>query len=131
MLSLSLFCMDWDYTHIFNLKKDEKARVKIFKNDRAKLSGELEFRWTLFVNEGLVLLVKYEGFPTQYVLYRRYQRDSVKILIDKKPQKEWLESYLLIKFQDFNLKRDIAVLKVFIKDPQKSINASFLDPKRK
>ncbi len=130
-LSSFLWGIDWDYTHLFVLKKDQIAKVKIFKSDGSKLSGDLRFRWTLFVNEGLVLLVKYEGFPTQYVLYKKYQRDSIRIWIKKKPSKEWLASYLLIQFSDFDLKKDLAFLKVFIKDPSKDMDVSFIDPKRK
>lgn len=91
----------------------------------------MEFRWTLYKNEGLVLLVKYEGFPRQYILYRKNDMDCVKISLGKKPPKAWLYSYLLIKFDDFDEKRYRAVLKIFIKSPLKEYEVSFIEPKRK
>ncbi|NPA81933.1 MAG: hypothetical protein GXO31_04940 [Epsilonproteobacteria bacterium] len=130
-MSLELFAVDWDYTHSFYLKKDQIARVKVDKGLSYKLAGELFFRWTLFVNEGLVVLLKYEGFPHQYVLYKKWGRDTIRLVIDKKPSKEWLESYLLIKFEDFDPKRKVAVLKVFVANPPKNLDVSFIDPKRK
>jgi len=131
--AVSLTATDWEYTYTFRLKKDETARIEVHKNlqNPSSLSGVMEFRWTLYKNEGLVLLVKYEGFPRQYVLYRKNDRDFIKISLSKKPPKEWLESYLLMKFEDFDEKSYTAVLGVFIKSPLKEFEVSFIEPKRK
>ncbi len=133
LFAVSLWAIEWEYTYTFRLKKDETAKILVHKNFEkpSKLSGVMEFRWTLYKNEGLVLLLKYEGFPHQYVLYRKNDRDFIKVSISKKPSKEWLESYLLMKFEDFDEKRYIATLSVFIRSPLKEYEVSFIEPKRK
>ncbi len=134
IIFLAGFCfgVNWEYQYTFKLKKDETATVQINKEEtKIKDAGLFKFRWTLYKNEGLVILANYEGFPYQYVLYRKRGRDFIRQIIDKKPPKAWLMPYMLLKFEDFDEKKEIATLGVFISDPQKGNSVSFIEPKRR
>ena len=126
------FAINWDYQHTFRLKKDEIATIQVNKEqNKIKNSGLFRFRWTLYKNEGLVVLTNYEGFPYQYVLYRKRGRDLIRQIIDKKPPKAWLLPYMLLKFEDFDEKKEIATIGVFISDPNKNNSVDFIEPKRR
>jgi len=111
--------------HLYILKKDQIATIKIKKNypPTIKKEGVLKFRWTLYKANKLVLLVDYEGFKNQYLLEKRYGLDRVKIRLisDFYPIKN--ETYAIIIFKDFKNKR--AYLRVFIKDPKKRLKVRF------
>ncbi len=135
LLSLSLIGKDlvsWDYTHTFKLKKDEIATISVIKKEyenQSKLEGLLTFRWTLFHNEHLVLLINYEGHPTQHVLQKIYKRDAVTINLLGDYKQINQRVLLKLKFSDFS--KDIATLDALIYDPKKRIEVQFIDPKRK
>lgn len=123
-----------DYTHVFNLKKDQVAKISIIKKDytsQSKTEGEMYFRWTLFHHDRLVLLVDYEGFPTQHVLMKEFKRDSVRVnlLGDYVMIKDRV--YAILKFKEFASSRGEAVIEVIIQDPKKRIEVTFFDPKTK
>ncbi|PAF50066.1 hypothetical protein BKH43_06120 [Helicobacter sp. 13S00401-1] len=56
------------------LKKDEVYSASIDAKKFAKQSSvspkNLTLRWTLFKNKGLVVLLKYDNFPYQFILYK-------------------------------------------------------------
>ncbi len=135
LLSLSLIGKDlvsWDYTHTFKLKKDEIATISVIKKEyenQSELEGKLVFRWTLFHNDLLILLVNYEGHPTQHVLQKVYKRDAVTISLLGDYEQLNQRVLLKLKFSDFS--KDIATLDALIYDPKKRIEVQFIDPKRK
>ena len=61
----------WNYSYSYTLKKDQVARIVIKKDylPTIEKEGILEFRWTLYKADKLVLLVNYEGFPTQHLIF--------------------------------------------------------------
>jgi len=123
--------IDWDYTHSFNLKKDEIAKIQITKKDytsQPKPDGELEFRWTLYHNDLLILLVKYEGFSTQYTLKKKYKRDAVRIYLLGDYDNIADRVYLILRFSEF--KKETATIEAMIRDPKKRIEVKFIEPKR-
>ena len=73
LLSLSLlFSINWTTTSEFTLKKDRVALWLVGER-------ELSFRWTLFHNEGLVYIAKFDNFPYQGILYDDYRKNGFKI----------------------------------------------------
>ncbi|HIP03370.1 MAG TPA: hypothetical protein EYH01_10870 [Campylobacterales bacterium] len=135
LLCLSLIKADlvnWDYTHTFKLKKDEIAIISVIKKEyenQSKLEGKLTFRWTLFHNELLILLVNYEGHPTQHVLQKVYKRDSISMNL--LGDYEQLNQRVILKLQFSNYSKDIATIDALIYDPKKRVEVQFIDPKRK
>ncbi|MCH9814573.1 MAG: hypothetical protein K0U47_11605 [Epsilonproteobacteria bacterium] len=121
----------WDYTHTYQLKKDAVATVEITKKDytsQVDPDGKLYFRWTLYHNKLLVLLVNYEGYPTQHVLQKKYKRDLVRINLLGDYSREGERVFLLLKFTDFEKTKNIATVKAMILDPQKRIEVKFSGP---
>ncbi len=115
-----------DLTHDFILKKEGLANVEVIeKEDQSKRI--LSFRWTLFQNERLVLLVKYDGHPMQYILQKRYKRNSIKIALRDDYKDAFKRSYFFLKFSKFDEKKKEALLKVSIHDPEKRSNIVFVD----
>ena len=127
----SLLCaFQWDYSHDFFLKKDEVGVIEVTKReDQSKRL--LHLRWTLFENKRLVVLVKYDDFPTQYVLQKEYKRNSIKITLRDDYSDSFKRTFLIIKFDDFATKKKTAHLKVSIADPKKIVEIKFIDPKKK
>jgi hypothetical protein len=122
----------FDYTHTFSLKKDEVAKISVIKKDyktSPRKESEVSFRWTLFHNHLLVLLVSYEGFTTQYVLEKRYKRDSVSIWLMGDYERVGERVFLALKFSDFKDDKKIAILDVMIYNPKKRVEVRFINPK--
>lgn len=123
---------NFDYTHTFSLKKDEVAKISVIKKDyktTSPKSGEMFFRWTLFHNNLLVLLVNYEGFATQHVLEKEYKRDSVGINLLGDYERVNQRVYMVIKFSEFDESKKVASLDVMIRDPKKRVEVKFTDTK--
>jgi hypothetical protein len=112
----------FDYQKDFDLKKDEIASIKITKRAN-KDSQNLNFRWTLYSDDKLVLLVKYDNFPTQYLLQKEYKRNSIKIYLRDDYLKSFKRAYLILQFVDFKDKR--AHIKALISDPSRELDIEF------
>ncbi len=126
LLIVSLSAFEWDYQHEFLLGKDEFATVEVIKReDQSK--RVLQFRWTLYQNDRLVVLVNYDGFPTQYVLQKKYKRNSIKIPLRDDYLIGSHRSYMILNFSAFNDAKKSALLKTFIVDPKKRIEIKFID----
>lgn len=124
----------FDYSDEFTLKKDQIAKVLIIKKEykkRSEKSGELIFRWTLYKNDSLVLLVSYEGFPTQHILKKLHQRDSIRVDLIGDYVRFDQKVYLILKFSDFQKDKKTANFTVMISDAKKRVEVEFMHPKRK
>ena len=126
---LLLVAFKWEYTHDFVLKKDEVGQINIIKRDDSAVRVLL-LRWTLYQNSRLVLLAKYDGFPTQYIIQKKYKRNSIKINLRGDYTKGSKRCYLILTFKSFDDAKKSALLKASIADPQKRIEIQFIDPKK-
>ena len=115
----------WNYSYSYTLKKDQVAKIRIKKDylPTIKKEGLLQFRWTLFKANKLVLLVDYEGYPTQYLLENRYRRNSVKIKLLGDYPTISKEAFAIIRFKDFKDKK--ASFDVLIRDPEHRLEVRF------
>ena len=131
--------IEYEYEHKFILKKDELGFVLINRKEiTRKPTAEnpnneylLKLRWTLFTNNMLTLLVNYRGYPTQYVLEKKYPLESVVIpLLPDGQNKMISQTYARIAFNDFDQRNKEAILDIFIEDNQQRIEVEF-KPKKK
>ena len=79
----------------FSLKKDETINFNVVYKNK---SYDLSLRWTLYKNEVLIILYKYDGFPYQITLFKNYPIDIFRIKVvdfDNSP-------YLYIKVMRFS-----------------------------
>ena len=123
----------WDYQYTYRLKKDQAVKMTVLKPDlkgERQKQSELIFRWTLYTDGRLVLLMQYEGFPTQHILERGYKRDAARLYLRDDYNREDLRSYLLIRFVEFDPKRRMATLDLKVKDPQKRVHIIFGEHKK-
>lgn len=118
----------WNFQYSFNLKKDKIATVFINESDKNKEGKSLyvlKFRWTLYANKNLILLLNYMGYPHQYVLKKKRSMDRVRIKLLADGNDYNGKIYALIVFSDFNKKENSAILDVYIKDETKKIRVDF------
>lgn len=98
-----------------SLVKDQEMIIVVKEAGDEKL---LTFRWTLFHNQGLVTLMNYNGEPSQQLLYKRYQENSIKLDIAlRNNETSRFHPYLIITFLGYNYENKSAQFEVFHKDP--------------
>jgi len=105
-LPLFLFAEFWNFPHTLELKKDETAYFSVYYNQK---EYPLKIRWTLFINDILTLLYRYDNFPRQITLYKNPPLNTFKIPIVKFPDNY---PYFYIEFKDFNGK--IATFDIYL-----------------
>ncbi|MDQ1341106.1 MAG: hypothetical protein QG567_2264 [Campylobacterota bacterium] len=94
------------------LKKDEVALYEASGN-------KFFFRWTLYVNNGLVMHYNYDGFPYQNILYKKHKLNSFKIPLKRGFDNHMQAPYIMVVFKEFREKE--AYFTVYLYDPMKSI----------
>ncbi|MDX1808269.1 MAG: hypothetical protein R3331_01890 [Sulfurospirillaceae bacterium] len=123
----------WEHQHSFVLKKDQVANIYIdeinIKNKQKNSSYLLKFKWVVYENGSLILLLNYMGYPHQYILKRERSLESVKIKLLSDLNGFNSEVYALINFSNFNKSKQLAGLNVYIKDMKKRVLTKFIDPK--
>jgi len=95
------------------LKKDEQVTFLV---KYATYKREFTLRWTLFVNEGLVLFHTYHKNVFQNILYLNGTNQSFKILLKPKGADRYEVPYFLVKFNKFDLKKNEAKFEIFLSD---------------
>ncbi len=114
-----LFCINifasspnWASKEIIKLKKDEYYQKIIEDGVRKK---RLYFRWTLYMNEGLVTHLNYDGFNHQFILYKHYGLNSFRLNLLPKNHYERDPSFLFLIFKDIDIIAGVATLELYIK----------------
>jgi len=102
----------WDSQYDVTLKKDEVSTYQIFDPVRVK---NLTFRWTLYINKGLVIVLNFDGYPYQFLLYKDYNRSSFRIPLKKK------RSFVMVEFYEFDLKKREAKFRTLFKNSKADI----------
>ncbi len=131
---MPLFSLDiWDSSYIFKLKKDQVATVKVVldgEKDPLK-SRDIKFRWTLYSNKSLIVLVNYDNFPTQYTLQKLYKKDTILFYLRDDYRVKNRRSFFILRFVEYNDKEKTVTLKAAVKDPKKRLKIIFDDPNKK
>ena len=97
------------------LKKDEQVTFLV---KYATYKREFTLRWTLFVNEGLVLFHTYNKNVFQNILYLNGTNQSFKVLLKPKGADRYEVPYFLVKFNKFDLKKNEAKFEIFLSDKE-------------
>jgi len=123
---LLLFSMDplkyWWIDDTIYLQKDYPVIYKIYYNGK---TYKLKFRWTLYKNNGLVMIYNYNNFPYQNVLYKTHQLNGFKKFISINDSVK--SPYFMIYFRDF--KENIAKFEFLIYNPKKNIRIDINEPR--
>ncbi|OBV29622.1 hypothetical protein BKN38_01640 [Helicobacter sp. CLO-3] len=104
----------WDFVEDLDLSKDEVYETSFTIEGMQK---DLRLYWTLYKNYGLVVNLKYDKFPYQFVLYTDYKRKSFKIPLSKGGDID-KDAYALVSFREFDDKAKRASLGLFVMLPK-------------
>ncbi|WP_245945585.1 hypothetical protein [Helicobacter didelphidarum] len=105
-----------------DLKKDEVVYASIQSSkDSQGSSDEKDFtlRWTLYRNEGLVVLVRYDKYPYQFILYKDYKLNgwTLNLLDTQGVNRSLNQPHIKIYFigidDPFNDEKTIAHLRIY------------------
>ncbi|WP_104689475.1 hypothetical protein [Helicobacter felis] len=110
---------------ILELKKDQVYKGEL---QLGKFKKPLSLRWTLFKDSGLVVHLKCNHFPYQFILYPDFQRDTFRLdLFKEVAQSHTSEGadpnppYFALTFKKFDSAHDQASLRVRASDKLKWI----------
>jgi len=100
----------WTHFESFALKKDQIQHIEIVERSSGQIH-KLAFRWTLYINGGLVMHISYDNRRFQPVLYLIYHRDSFKFDLFPKPKdalyKPFETPYALLVFKAYDEKKKV------------------------
>jgi len=106
-----------------SLKKDEQTKILVKYSNYVRL---FKFRWTLYVNEGLVLFRSYDGEVAQNILYLNTKNQSFKLYLKAKGANFYEVPYLLVKFTKFDYEKNSANFELFLSDRESQIELEYL-----
>jgi len=125
LLAFSLsatFANDFKYIKKISLKKDEQKKILVKYAANKRL---FKFRWTLYKNDGLVIHRSYDRIVSQNMLYLRYQNQSFRL--ELRPRGDsYNVPYILVKFKEFDVKRDEAHFELLLSDENDLITLEYL-----
>ncbi|QOP45453.1 hypothetical protein [Sulfurimonas paralvinellae] len=124
LLGSASFANDFKEVFKISLKKDEQKKILVKYADKEKL---FVFRWTLYVNDGLVTLYSYDKFVAQNMLYLNHKNQSLRIKLRDDGQNYYNPPYFLLKFKAFE--NNEAKFELYLYDPQMQIALKFLKNK--
>lgn len=101
-----------------SIKKDESTKFLVKYNNYIR---EFKFRWTLYVNDGLVMFHSYDTKLAQNVLYLNTINQSFKVFLKPKSSASYEAPYLLVKFKEFDFDKNRAKFEVFLSDKKSLI----------
>jgi len=125
VLFLLLFCSSLYSSEIKRiiLKKDEEKKILVKYDDIEKL---FKFRWTLYVNNGLVILHSYDRIVAQNILYLRYKNSSFRQELKTRGADNYVVPSFLVVFKEFKYKTNEAVFDLIISDKKEQIELKYL-----
>ena len=120
------FANDFKEDFKITLKKDEQKKILVKYANKEKI---FNFRWTLYINGGLVLLQSYDKFVAQNVLYLNHKNQSVRIVLRNNGSNFYNPPYFLLKFKAFDSKKNEAKFELYLYDDKMQIGLKFLKNK--
>ena len=124
LLNVSIYAQSYKQKYDIVLKKDKTEKILVKYGNIEKL---LTFRWTLYHNEGLVLLRSYDQIVAQNMLYLNHINQSVKIELRSRAGGYTSLPYVILKFVKFNYQTKEASFGLFLFDREDQIELKFLD----
>ena len=123
----TIFAGDFREIFKFSLKKDQQKKILVKYANKEKL---FEFRWTLYINEGLVTLSRYDGVVTQNLLYLNHKNQFFHIRLRDDGASFYNPPHFLLKFKAFDLKKREAKFELYWYDPKMQTELKFLKNKK-
>lgn len=122
LLYSSLGANDFREVRKISLKKDEQIKIYVKYGAYKKL---FTFRWTLYVNDGLVIHRAYDKIVGQNVLYLNYKNQSFRQeLLPRGVERRYLP-YILVKFKEFDFKKNKALFELYLSDEELKVKVEY------
>ena len=128
-----LSCVAYALVPIWAWEKDlslEKEQVYKANFSVGAVQKELEFRWTLYKNYGLILHIRYDKFNHQVLLYTDYQRNAYKISLGRGNSSQKDDPHLIMYFKEFADKDKKAHLKLYIEGQGAAVLDESISPSK-
>ena len=114
----SVWANDFRDTREVSLQKDEQKKILVKYDSNERL---FKFRWTLYANGGLVIHRSYDGVVAQNILYLRNKNQSFRLELKPRGADFYNVPYLLVKFKEFDYKKNKAKFELFLSDDKMQI----------
>ena len=108
----------------YRLKKDETKKILVKYDSSEKL---LTFRWTLYKNDALVVFSSFDQIVSQHLLYKNHTNQNIRLELISRGAHEYVEPYMLIKFDDFDFAKHEAKISLWLYDKRHQIYLKYLD----
>lgn len=123
LLNSTIYASDLVVIKKIFLKKDETKNILVKYASKKKL---FSFRWTLFVNGGLVIHRSYDTIVSQNILYLNHQNQSLRVELKPRGADAFDVPYLLLKFKKFDFKKKEAEFELFLSDEKNQILLKYM-----
>ena len=107
-----------------SLKKDETKKILVKYDSKERL---FKFRWTLYKNNGLVVLRSYDKIVAQNILYMRHKNRSFRLELKTRGLDFYNVPYLLVRFKEFKYDTKEAVFELLLSDISSKIELKYLN----
>ncbi|WP_457750038.1 hypothetical protein [Sulfurimonas sp.] len=128
LYNVTLFANDLQEVKKIALKKDEQKKILVKYDNKTRL---FKFRWTLYINDGLVILRSYDKTVAQNILYLNHKNQSFRVELKTRGADFYNVPYILIKFKEFDAKKNIAVFVLYLSDNKDQISLEIVKNKQK
>ncbi len=128
LCSAVLFAGDLQDVQEISLKKDEPKKILVKYDNKTRL---FTFRWTLYTNEGLVILRSYDKYVAQNILYLNHKNQSFRVKLKTPGADFYNVPYILVKFKEFDVKKNIAKFELYLSDDKEQIRLEIAKNKQK
>jgi len=125
-MNSATFANDFREVFDFSLKKDEQKKILVKYDNKKKI---FVFRWTLYVNDGLVTLYSYDGCVAQKLLYLNHKNQSFRLKLKNSSMGYYTPPYFLLKFKEFDTQKKEAKFELYLYDDEMQIALKFLKNK--
>lgn len=118
----NIFANDFREVKQISLKKDELTKILVKYGQTEKL---FKFRWTLYVNKGLVIHRSYDKIVGQNILKLNHKNQSFRVELKPKGADNYNGPYILVKFKEFKSDTKEAVFDLLLSDEKLQIELKY------
>jgi hypothetical protein len=120
----NLEAVDFAQMKDITLKKDQMKKILVVYSNKEKV---LKFRWTLFINNGLVIFRSYDRIVAQNILYQRYKNRSFRVELKTRGMDMYNVPYVLIRLKEFKYDTREAVFELLLSDASSAVQLKYLN----
>jgi len=106
-----------------SLKKDVQKKILV---KYAKYKRLFKFRWSLYINDGLVIFHSYDKRVSQNILSLNHTNQSFRVALKPRGANHYNVPYFLVKFKEFDYKKNEAVFELYLYDKNEEIVLKYL-----